>query len=136
MCQALNLLAKIFILWFKRIMKIQNNRNNINFGVKLDTAKVLEVTSMKIFRSDGIEGCKEVVHALNDKPIKAAGNRGYKYYAEIIGKQITEKYPQKAEATAKISEITSQNPNIKKAELNKQVEPLIAKIGNVIDIEI
>lgn len=118
MCQALNLLAKISILWFKRIMKIQNNRNNINFGVKLDTAKVLEVTSMKIFRSDGIEGCKEVVHALNDKPIKAAGNRGYKYYAEIIGKQITEKYPQIAEATAKISEITSQNPNIKKAELN------------------
>ena len=47
-------------------MKINNYNNNINFGIKLDTGKVLEVTSLKIFQSDGLEGCKEVINALKE----------------------------------------------------------------------
>lgn len=118
-------------------MKINTYKdNNINFGIKLDTGKVLEVTSMKIFQSDGLEGCKEVIKALNNKPIKATGNKGYKYYAENIGKKIIEKYPKIAEATGKINEIIVKNPNIKKQELNEQVQVIIKEIGKEVDIVI
>ncbi len=110
--------------------------SRLNFGTRLDTGKVLEVTSMKIFQSDGIGGCKEVIQALNDKPIKAAGSRGYKYYAKVIGEKIIHKYPQIADATNKINDITSKNPNISKADLNRYVQPIIEKIGKEIDIVI
>lgn len=110
--------------------------NNINFRAHLDTAKVLEVTAQKIFQSDGIEGCKEVLKALSDKPIKATGHRGYKYYAQEIGKKITEKYPEIAKATAEIKDIVKKNPKLEKKDLREKIQPLIDNIGHEIDITI
>lgn len=117
-------------------MYMHNNKYNVNFGVKLDTGKVLEVTTRRIFQSDGIEGCKEVVNALVDTPIKATGHKGYRHYAVLLGNEITEKYPQIKDATDTINKIVSENPDITKAELSKKVEPLIEKIGKEIDIVI
>ena len=110
--------------------------NNISFGTKLETAKVLEVTCKKIFYSNGIEGVRDVVKALSDKPIKATGHKGYKYFAEQIGFKILQKYPQIAEATEKINQIINTNPNITKDALAKEIFPLIDEIGKEIDITI
>lgn len=109
---------------------------NITFGTKLETAKVLEVTSQRIFQSDGIEGCKEVVNALSPTPIKAVGHKGYRHYAVMFGKEIVDKYPEIAKATDEINKITEKNPYISKSELNKKVQPLIDEIGHEIDITI
>ena len=113
---------------------IKNNK--ISFGTRLETGKVLEVTSKKIFYSNGIEGVRDVVKALSDKPIKATGHKGYKYFAEQIGFKILQKYPQIAEATEKINQIINTNPNITKDALAKEIFPLIDEIGKEIDITI
>ena len=69
-------------------MKIYSS-NNLNFGMKFQTGKVLEVTTQKIFYSKGLAGPTEVIKSLNgSRPI---GNRGYKYAAEQLGKKITSK---------------------------------------------
>lgn len=85
-----------------KIQPLQNTNQNTSFGAKISTPSVFEVTSMKIFHNDGVEGFKEVTKALLDKPIKATGAKGYKYYANIFGKQIMEKYPEIAKATEDI----------------------------------
>lgn len=117
-------------------MYVNNNSPNLNFGIKLDTGKVLEVTSLKIFQSEGIQGCKEVVNMLMDSPIKATGHKGFRYFAEQIGKKIMDKYPEIKKATDEIISITNKNPNIKKEELNSLVQPLINKLGKEIDINL
>ena len=76
-----------------------------NFNAKLNTAEVLETTSQKIFYSDGTNGLKKVIFALNDKPFKATGAKGYRYYAKILGDKIMNKYPQIKEATDNIHKI-------------------------------
>ena len=113
-----------------------NNNININFGARLETAKVLEVTAQKIFQSDGIEGCKEVVNALNSTPIKATGHKGYRYFAQEIGRKIISKYPDIAKATDEIKNITEKTPQIKKAELREKIQPILDRIGKEIDITI
>ena len=115
-------------------MLIQKYNNSPNFGIKLDTGKVLETTTLKIFQSDGIDGWRDVFKALNDRPIKATGCRGYRYYAEKIGKQITEKYPAIKAASEEIKAIIDRQPDIKKLELKEKIRPIIEKIGFEIDI--
>lgn len=116
-------------------MHIQNNYDSSpNFGVKLDTGKVLETTTLKIFQSVGMDGCRDVIKALSDEPIKATGVKGYRYYAQKIGKKITEKYPAIKAATEEINDIVSKQPDIKKNELGKKICPIIAKLGSEIDI--
>lgn len=118
-------------------MLVKNN-SNINFGIKLETGKVLEVTSLKIFRSEGIEGAKEIVNILNGKPTNYScyGHKGFKYQAVQLGEKIMQKYPEIKTATHEILAITNENPNISKQELNKKIQPIINKIGNEIDITI
>lgn len=110
--------------------------NQPSFGIKLNTASVLESTSMKIFKNDGITGFKEVTQAFSPKPIKAVGNRGYKYYAKMYGEQIVEKYPEIAAATAQILKIIRDNPDLKKAELYNKIRPIINSLGEEVDITI
>lgn len=117
-------------------MKIQNNYSNQNFKAKLDTASVLEVTSMKIFRNEGIEGFKHVVNGLSESPMKSTGWRGYKYFAQQAGEKIVAKYPEIEQATNEIKNILKNNPDIKKEELNKRIQPIIDKLGEVVDITI
>ena len=109
-------------------------QNNINFGHKLKTVNVLEVTTQKIIQSSGLEGPKKVILTLYDKPFKGTGHRGFKYMAENIGAKITAKYPEINEATNQIKNILKQNPDIKKQQLNELVKPIIEKIGENIDI--
>ena len=118
-------------------MKIQNH-SNINFGIKLNTGNVLEVTSLKIFQSDGITGIKDVVNTLNGKPANFScyGHKGFKYQAKQIGAKIMDKYPEIKSATDEIISITNKNPDMSKSELNDAVKPLIENLGKEIDITI
>ena len=109
-------------------------QNNTTFGHRLKTVNVLEVTTQRIIQSNGIEGPKNVILKLYDKPFKATGHRGFRFMAETIGKKIVEKYPRIKEATDTINAITAQNPSIKKNDLNKLVTPLINEIGEEVDI--
>ena len=115
---------------------MQIKHSGLNFSAKLPTAAVLETTSLKIFDSKGTDGFKRVILALNDKPFKATGAKGYRYYAEKIGQKIMAKYPKIKEATDNIHSILKAEPNITKAELNLKIRPIIDEIGTEVDIEI
>ena len=52
-----------------KIQPLQNTNPNTSFGAKISTPSVFEVTSMKIFHNDGVEGFKEVTKALLDKSL-------------------------------------------------------------------
>ncbi len=115
-------------------MKVINNISNPNFNAKIDTASVLEATSMKIFKNEGTEGFKRVYNTFVEKPMKATGSRGYAYFAREIGEKIKSKYPEIAQATVEIQEILKTNPNIKKIDLQQKIQPIIDRLGEVIDI--
>jgi hypothetical protein len=118
-----------------QIQAINNSNTNINFGIKVKTADVLEATSMRIIYNDGIEGLKNIVKTFDTNTTKKnVGWRGYKYYAQNIGQRITEKYPEIAKATEEIKEILQKNPEINKKDLSKAVNPIIEKLGDTIDI--
>jgi hypothetical protein len=117
-------------------MRIQqiNTYNNTSFGVRIKTANILEATTMRIFYNDGIEGFKDVIEKLDTSNRKATGCRGYKYYANILGNKVQEKYPEIEKATKRIQEILEENPQIKKADLYKKIKPIINEIGESIDV--
>ena len=115
-------------------MKISTNYNLPNFKAKIDTASVFEVTCMKIFKNEGIEGFKKVVNALRSEPIKATGHRGYAYHARITGDKIKNKYPEIAKASDEITKIINQNPDIKKKDLYEKISPIINRFGETLDI--
>ena len=115
-------------------MKVQDRQNNVNFGIKLDTRKVLEVTSKKIFYSTGTDGIRDVIKALHPTPIKATGAKGYRYYADVYGAKIVEKYPDIAAATADVIKIANENKFIKKAEFAQLLQPVVDRLGKEVDI--
>lgn len=115
-------------------MKISTHYIDTSFKAKIDTASVFEVTCMKIFKNDGIEGFKKVVNTLRSEPIKATGHRGFAYHARIMGDRIKDKYPEIAKASDEIIEIANQNPNIKKQDFYAKILPIIDKFGETIDI--
>ncbi len=110
------------------------NNSTPSFGTKVDTIKVLETTTLKMIQSDSVSDLKPIIDTFWKTPMKAAGNRGYRYYLQAIGNQITDKYPQIAEASSKISEFIKDNPS--KQNLREFVEPIVEKIGKTIDITI
>jgi len=115
-------------------MQIQNNRQSLSFGTKLKTAQILEASTMKIFYSEGISGFKEITDKLSEKPIRATGFRGYKYFAENFAKQIIEKYPQLKAATEETRSIIESNPHAGKKALYEKIKPVIDRIGEEFDI--
>lgn len=117
-------------------MKIQNNNNNVNFGIKLDTAKVLEVSSQKIFKSDGVRGWLDVMNALSDEPVKVVGARSYKFWAKRIGDRINAKYPEIANASEEINKIYAENANTGIKNIKPKIQPIIDKLGANVDITI
>ena len=100
-----------------------------SFGIKYDTVKILETSTLKCIKSEGIHELRPVIDTFWDKPFKAAGSRGYKYYLQEIGRKITEKYPAIAEATNAILEFINKNPKAKKTDLQEFVQPIIDKLG-------
>ena len=112
-----------------------NNISDINFGTKLPTVNVLETTCLRTMKSETITDLKPVIDAfgrMNGK--KATGHVGYRYYLEQIGRDIVQKYPQIAEATADIKSFMANNPKASKGEIYEYSKQYIDKLGETIDI--
>ena len=115
------------------IMEIKNSfYNTPSFGVKIKTESLFETTSKKIFHNTGIIGFKEVCFAFGKT--KFPGHWGYAKQSEPLVKQILDKYPEIAKATAEIKELVKNNPNITKTELERKIRPIIEKFGDSVDI--
>lgn len=112
------------------------NSYSPSFGTKFNTVKILEAGTLKYIESDGIHELRPVIDTFWDKPFKAAGNRGYKYYLQEISSKIFKKYPAIKESADAILEFTTNNPKAKKQELQEFVKPIIEKLGKEVDINI
>ena len=115
-------------------MDIQQT-SNVNFGVKVNTFHVIELTTLKVFENDGFLGMTNTMKKLYNIP-NETGSKGYRYYAKLVGNKIQKKYPNIACITKIVKELIQQNPNMTKNELHNRVCSLINKIGEDIDIEI
>ena len=113
-------------------MQITNTK--LSFGTKFSTVEVLELTTLRRINSESISAQKKFIDEFWDKPFKAAGNRGYRYYMQIIGEKIKNKYPEIAKASKDIEDYTEHNPKATKNDLKEFVKPITDKLGNEIDI--
>lgn len=111
---------------------MQITNTSPSFGIKTDTVKILETTTLKMIQSETVTDLKPIVDTFWKTPLKAAGNRGYRYYLQHIGKEITDKYPEIADATENILQFLKNNPS--KQKLQEFVEPIVEKLGKTIDI--
>lgn len=119
-------------------MRTNSITPNLYFGKKFDTINVLEVTTQRILGNNGLEGSKKIIKALSEDCNKniGIGNRGYKYYAEILGRKIIEKYPEIRKATDEINAILEKEPYIKKQKLQQKIQPILKQLNTEIDITI
>lgn len=117
-----------------QINKLQNTQPA--FGAKVSTIRVLEAATFKQITRESVSDMKPLIDALWPVKLKAVGNRGYRYYMKSIGDKVLEKYPDIADAAYEILEFTDKNPNATKIELQEFVKPMIAKLGETIDITI
>lgn len=120
-------------------MQVYNNSNitpSINFGAKVPTVKVLESATLKLTESESVADLKPIIDTFWDKPFKAAGNRGYRYYLKAIADKITAKYPEIKSAVDEINIFAQTHPRATKADFKYIQKPLIDKLGAVVDIEI
>lgn len=111
------------------------NINNIAFGTNVKTVQLFETLLMRNFKSESINGFKEVTHTLYPKQ-GFVGCRGYRYYAQQIRNAVLNKYPQIADDVKIISKILAQNPKLNNSEIENFVYPYIKKYGEYIDINI
>lgn len=116
-----------------QIQSIQNSGYSPNFGIKLDTSNVLEVTSRKMINGNGVNGMKDVFLKLHPSKENRVGCRGYFGYAKEIGQKIMEKYPEIKKATDSITEIYNKYQN-NPQKLKRECKNIIDKIGNEVDI--
>lgn len=119
-------------------MQINPLSTQINFGHNFNTINILEVTTQRVLGNNGLEGSKDIISKLYGNGIQkiGIGNRGYKYYAEILGQKITEKYPEIKQATDEINKIINEDPFIKKQALQQKIHPILKKLGSSFDITI
>lgn len=116
-----------------QIQSIQNNRYTPNFGVKMDTLNVLEVTSLKMINGNGVNGMKDVFLKLNPSKENRIGCRGYFGYAKEIGQKIMKKYPEIKKATESITEIYDKYKN-NPQKMRRECQNIIEQIGREVDI--
>lgn len=115
-------------------MNMQITNTKLTFGTKFNTVEVLELTTLRRINSECISEQKKFIDEFWDKPFKAAGNRGYRYYMQIIGEKIMNKYPEIAKATKDIENYLKHNPEASKNDLKEFVKHITDKLGNEIDI--
>lgn len=115
-------------------MNIQ--KTNISFGAKYPTARVLEITTRKIFDSTGVSGYIETLKQIHGNVPKYTGHQGYRKYAIEIGDKIIAKYPKIAQATSDIIEIAEKNNSPFAKDLEIMVKPILDKFEKEIDIVI
>ena len=113
---------------------MQINNSTPTFCAKFRTINILETTVNRTMESETISNLRPVILELWDKPFKATGNRGYRYFLGAIGERIISKYPNIAEATAKIKTYMANNPNAAKKDINNYAQSLIKELGEEIDI--
>lgn len=116
-----------------QIQSVQNSKYTPNFGIKLDTSNVLEVTSLKMINGNGINGMKDVFLKLNPSKENRVGCRGYFGYAKELGEKIMAKYPEIKKATGTIVEIYDKYKN-NPQKMKKECQNIIEQIGNEVDI--
>ena len=115
-------------------MNIQ--RTNISFGEKYPTAKVLEITTCKIFEPDGVTGYINTLKQLHGNVPRYTGHQGYKRNAEEVGAKIKAKYPELAKASDDILEIANNNRSPFAKDLKILVQPILDRFEKEIDIVI
>lgn len=106
------------------------------FGAKVNTINVLETTTLLNIKSETISELKPMIDTFWPVKLKATGNKGYRYFLNIIGDKITEKYPHISDASFELLEFKRKNPKATKKDLQEFVKPIINKLGETIDIEI
>lgn len=117
-------------------MEIKNSIAPISFGTKVRTAKILEACTLKYTESDSIADLRPIIDTFWHKPLKAAGNRGYRYYIKDIAEKIMQKYPEIKQASEDILRFAASNPEAKRPQMREFVKPIIQKLGEEIDISI
>ena len=115
-------------------MNIQTT--NINFGQLYPTAKVLEVTTKKIFEPDGVTGYIETLKSIHGNVPRYTGHQGYRRYADEVSEKILAKYPEIAKATADIIEIAEHHSSPFAKDLKIKVQPVLDRFEKEIDIVI
>ena len=128
------MIAKIFFTDFINNMEIR--KTDINFGQRYSTAKILEVTTRKIFEPDGVSGYIETVKQLHGNVPRYTGNQGYRRYAEEVSEKILAKYPKIAKATSDIIEIANNSKSPFARDLRILVQPVLDRFGKTVDIVI
>ncbi len=116
-------------------MEIYNN-TSLAFGNLVRTATVLEAVTFKYTESESIADLKPFINEFWHTPIKATGNKGYRYFIQDIAQRIKAKYPEIQKAADDILEFANKNPRAKKADYKEFVKPIIEKLGETIDINI
>ena len=113
-------------------MKIQND--SINFCQKYPTGRILEITTRKIFEPDGVTGYIETLKQIHGNVPRYTGHLGYRRYAEEVGGKILNKYPDLAQATKEILEISQNVKSPFTKDLKKAVQPVLDRFEKEIDI--
>ena len=120
-------------------MQINNNLNTapvINFGAKVPTVKVLEAATLRLTESESVADLKPIIDTFWDKPFKAAGNRGYRYYLKNIADKITAKYPEIKHAVDEINTYAQSHPMATKSDFRYIQKIIVDRLGSVVDIEV
>lgn len=120
-------------------MQIHNNSNttpSINFGAKVSTVKVLEAATLKLTESESVADLKPIIDTFWDKPFKAAGNRGYRYYLKVIADKITAKYPEIKKSVDEINTYAQSHPRATKGDFRYIQKTIVDRLGSVVDIEV
>lgn len=126
--------SKKFFYRFYNSMNIQNT--NISFGEKYPTAKILEITTRKIFEPDGVTGYIETLKKVHGNVPRYTGHQGYRRYAEEVSEKILAKYPKIAQATQDILEIADSHRSPFAKDLKVKVQPILDRFEKEIDIVI
>lgn len=126
--------SKKFFYRFYNSMNIQNT--NISFGEKYPTAKILEITTRKIFEPDGVTGYIETLKKVHGNVPRYTGHQGYRRYAEEVSEKILAKYPKIAQATQDILEIADSHRSPFAKDLKVRVQPILDRFEKEIDIVI
>ena len=115
-------------------MNIQ--KSNISFGEKYPTARILEITSCKIFEPDGMSGFIETLKQIHGNVPRYTGHQGFRRYAKEVSDKILVKYPEIAQATEDILEIAKNNDSLFTKDLKIKVQPVLDRFQKEIDIVI
>ena len=115
-------------------MNIQ--KTNISFGEKYPTARILEITSCKIFEPDGMSGFIETLKQVHGNVPRYTGHQGFRRYAKEVSEKILAKYPDIAKATEDICDIDKKNNSPFSKDLKILVQPVLDRFEKEIDIVI